>query len=105
MAVFTPISDNDTKELRKKYDLPVTKPLVYYDVTDGFTKHAITDYAEEEDYGTWQILKITLDNEDTKTISNKFLSSMQAPDFISAYRAEEESTAKTAETDKRFRIA
>lgn len=50
MADFKPISNNDTKELRKQLGLPVTKELRYVKHTGGdvYTAFVVSDYIVAE---------------------------------------------------------
>jgi hypothetical protein len=48
---FTPINENDTKELRKDLDLPITKTLYYMLKTkDGYKRKKVKDYRIVETY-------------------------------------------------------
>lgn len=71
-----------TKELRKKYNLPVRKPLIYYDVAKNFKEYQVTDFCEKKIFSDWSILTIVLNKKITKNISSRFLKQMQSPDFV-----------------------
>lgn len=86
MANFEPISDNDTKELRKELGLPITKALRYMKHTNGDTYNAIgvKEYQVVEQYqpsGTYSV-RVILETGDEIKILAPFFAHMQKPSFV-----------------------
>lgn len=86
-AEFTPLNENDTKELRKALGLPVTKGLVYWlQERPGCWKQlSVADYeiaAVYEPSGSRSV-RITLEDGRQVRILGDFLADMQKPSFLS----------------------
>ena len=86
MANFEPISNQDTKELRKELGLPITKNLFYMKHINGDTYKAIgvRDYQIIEQYQPSGIysLKVTLETGDEIRILAPFFVHMQKSSFV-----------------------
>ena len=85
MAKFTPISKNDTYEIRKKFGLPITKNLRFMQHNQdlSYTEHKIIDYFVAKQYPSgWAEIRIILEDNSSLLIHSAFLAQMQKPSFI-----------------------
>ena len=84
---FTPLNDNDTKELRKELGLPVTKGLIYWyrEATYSWKQTNVVNYevvATYEPSGSKSVM-ITLEDGRQVRILGDYLADMQKPSFLS----------------------
>lgn len=84
---FTPLNDNDTKELRKELGLPITKGLIYWyrDASYSWKQTNVVNYEVVEIYepsGSMCVM-ITLVNGNQVRILGDYLADMQKPSFLS----------------------
>lgn len=86
MAKFEPISENDTKELRKELGLPITKDLRYMKHANGdlYDAFNVKDYEVVEQYqpSGMHSLKVILESGEEIRILAPFFAHMQKPSFV-----------------------
>ena len=97
MAIeFIPLSDNDTKELRKEIGLPVTKGLVYWCKNEShkWEQFTVSDYEVVAVYepSGGKSLMVTLENGRQVRIYGDYFAEMQKPNFLGEVDGEESDT-------------
>lgn len=90
---FIPLTDTDTKDMRRALGLPIFKPLRYMKrVGEVWQEIPITSYEAVDIYmpsETYSIL-LTLENNDTVQILQSYFSEMQKPSFVDDVKKQEE---------------
>lgn len=90
---YIPLNDDDTKELRKKLGLPVTKGISYWHKNEQVWKRSnVIDYKVVETYKPSEssLVLITIESGHQVNILSDYLAEMQKPSFVSERGGTEE---------------